>query len=100
MALVVAVGRGVCYQRRRCQLVRRDKALGLVLLRAITRAESMKTGIKYDVRNGGPAPSQSPKQFINRRWASRSTPTCDAYLDIDREGSTTIGSTEVVILIL
>lgn len=81
-------------------VIRRRKALGGLVLSASHNPGGINEdfGIKYNVRNGGPAPESVTEAIYQQTLSIKEYLTCDANVDIDREGSTTIGSTEVVII--
>ncbi|HEY6803942.1 MAG TPA: alpha-D-glucose phosphate-specific phosphoglucomutase [Pyrinomonadaceae bacterium] len=82
-------------------VIRRRQALGGLVLSASHNAGGIDQdfGIKYNVRNGGPAPENVTEAIY------KETLSINEYLilegnevDIDHEGSTKLGDTEVVII--
>ena len=82
-------------------VIRRHKALGGLVLSASHNAGGIDEdfGIKYNIHNGGPAP-ESVTEAIYRETQkiSEYLTVADANIDIDREGSTRIGKTEVDVI--
>src|SRR5436190_10915269 len=56
-------------------------------------------GIKYNVRNGGPAPEGVTEAIYQQTLSISEYSICDDLeIDIDHEGSTKVGTTEVVVI--
>ncbi len=98
----VLVGRGgILSTPAMSAAIRRRKALGGVVLSASHNPGGIDAdfGIKYNVRNGGPAPETVTELIYKRtqsidRYLTVETPD----LEIDREGETTLGSTTVTVI--
>ena len=83
-------------------VIRRQGALGGLILSASHNPGGVEAdfGLKYNVRNGGPAPEKVTEQIYAQTRALRSYIIIDhpdADIDIDRLGSTMLGSTEVCV---
>jgi phosphoglucomutase len=82
-------------------VIRRRAALGGLVLSASHNPGGIEEdfGIKYNVRNGGPAPEAVTEAIYQETLRINEYLTStDAKIDIDREGSTKIGTTEVVVI--
>jgi len=82
-------------------VIRRREALGGLVLSASHNPGGIDEdfGIKYNVHNGGPAPETVTEAIYQHTLKINEYSIFDvADIDIDHEGSTTIGSTEVVVI--
>ena len=82
-------------------VIRRRAALGGLVLSASHNPGGLEEdfGIKYNVRNGGPAPESVTERIYQRTLAIEEYRTLEGDdLDLDREGSHRVGETEVVII--
>lgn len=82
-------------------VIRRRKAMGGLILSASHNAGGIEEdfGIKYNVRNGGPAPEAVTEAIYQETLKINQYVTVsNADVDIDKEGSTRIGGTEVVVI--
>jgi phosphoglucomutase len=82
-------------------VIRRRKALGGLVLSASHNPGGIDEdfGIKYNVRNGGPAPESVTEAIYQETLSIQEYLIVeDVNIDIDREGATTIGATEVVVI--
>lgn len=82
-------------------LIRRRKAMGGILLTASHNpgGPDEDFGIKYNVRNGGPAPEAVTERIYAETKRIRRYLTLDMPdIDIDREGTTTAGASEIVVV--
>jgi phosphoglucomutase len=82
-------------------VIRRRKTLGGLVLSASHNPGGIDEdfGIKYNVHNGGPAPESVTEAIYQQTLKITEYITFDGpELDIDREGSTKIGGTEVVVI--
>jgi phosphoglucomutase len=82
-------------------VIRRRGALGGLILSASHNAGGIDEdfGIKYNIHNGGPAP-ESVTEAIHEQTQkiTEYITISDAHVDIDREGSTRIGSTQIDVI--
>jgi phosphoglucomutase len=82
-------------------VIRRRAALGGLILSASHNAGGIDEdfGIKYNINNGGPAP-ESITEAIYRETQkiTEYLTVSDANVDIDREGSTRVGKTEIDVI--
>ncbi|MDX2033015.1 MAG: alpha-D-glucose phosphate-specific phosphoglucomutase [Blastocatellia bacterium] len=79
-------------------VIRRRGALGGLVLSASHNAGGINAdfGIKYNIRNGGPAPEAVTERIFQQTRAIAEYWTTDApEIDLDAEGGRTIGATEV-----
>jgi phosphoglucomutase len=98
----ILVGRsGILSTPAMSAVIRRRATLGGILLTASHNPGGIDAdfGVKYNIRNGGPAPEQVTERIFAR------TKEIDRYLvldtpdiDLDRDGSTQVGDTEVVVI--
>jgi phosphoglucomutase len=82
-------------------VIRRRESLGGLVLSASHNPGGIDEdfGIKYNVRNGGPAPeSVTEAIYQETSQITEYLTVSGANVDIDREGSTTIGKTEVNVI--
>src|SRR6185503_1731692 len=82
-------------------VIRRRGALGGLVLSASHNPGGIDAdfGIKYNVRNGGPAPENVTEAIYQETLAINEFLILeDAEVDIDKEGSSSVGETEVVII--
>ncbi|HEV8370051.1 MAG TPA: hypothetical protein VGQ39_19005, partial [Pyrinomonadaceae bacterium] len=82
-------------------VIRRRSALGGLVLSASHNPGGINEdfGIKYNVHNGGPAPESVTEAIYQQTLKITEYFTFDSQdFDIDREGSTKIGATEVVVI--
>ena len=82
-------------------VIRRRRALGGLVLSASHNAGGIDEdfGIKYNVSNGGPAPeSVTESIYRETQKITEYLTISDPNIDIDREGSTRIGKTEVDVI--
>ena len=85
-------------------VIRRHGALGGLILSASHNPAGLEGdfGIKYNVRNGGPAPEVVTEAiFRHSSWITRYRiidPVDWVDWDIDREGATTLGETRVIVI--
>ena len=82
-------------------VIRRRDALGGLVLSASHNPGGIDEdfGIKYNVRNGGPAPESVTEAIYHETCSISEYLICeDVEIDIDHEGSTKVGTTEVVII--
>ena len=82
-------------------VIRRRQALGGIVLSASHNPGGIDEdfGIKYNVNNGGPAPESVTEAIYQQTMAIKEYLTLDHDdLDIDAEGSTKLGDTEVVVI--
>ena len=82
-------------------VIRRRKALGGLVLSASHNPGGIDEdfGIKYNVRNGGPAPENVTEAIYKESLQIKEYLVLDdVELDIDNEGSAKVGKTEVVII--
>jgi phosphoglucomutase len=82
-------------------VIRRRKALGGLVLSASHNAGGIDQdfGIKYNVRNGGPAPENVTEAIYKETLSIKEYLTLESEdVDIDHEGPTKLGNTEVVII--
>jgi phosphoglucomutase len=82
-------------------VIRRRRALGGLVLSASHNPGGIDEdfGIKYNVRNGGPAPENVTEAIFKETLSIDEYLICeDVEVDIDREGSTKIGETEVIVI--
>lgn len=82
-------------------VIRRQGALGGLVLSASHNAGGIDEdfGIKYNVRNGGPAPEAITERIYQHTLNLTEFRTIDhADIDLDREGSFRLGDTEVVVI--
>src|SRR5215470_2414713 len=82
-------------------VIRRRDALGGLILSASHNAGGIDEdfGIKYNIHNGGPAP-ESVTEAIHEQTQkiTEYITISDAHVDIDREGSTRIGKTQIDVI--
>ncbi len=97
----VMVGRGgLLSTPAMSAVIRRRGALGGLILSASHNPGGIDAdfGIKYNIRNGGPAPEAVTERIYQHTLAIKEYLTLDhPEIDLDCEGSLTIGQTEVVI---
>src|SRR6266545_2914716 len=82
-------------------VIRRHRALGGLLLTASHNpgGPDADFGIKYNIRNGGPAPEALTERIYARTLSIEHYLTMEhPDLDLDREGSSAIGATHVSII--
>lgn len=82
-------------------VIRRRAALGGLLLTASHNPGGIDDdfGIKYNIRNGGPAPEAVTERiYVHTRKISRYLQFAADDVDIDREGTTTLGDCRIMIL--
>ncbi len=82
-------------------VIRRRGALGGLVLTASHNpgGPDADFGIKYNVKNGGPAPESVTEGIYRESRGLRSYLTIDrAEVDLDREGPTRIGATEILVI--
>ncbi len=82
-------------------VIRRREALGGLVLSASHNPGGIDAdfGIKYNVSNGGPAPEAITERIYQHTLSISEYATIDhPDIDLDREGTTQLGSTEVVII--
>lgn len=98
----VLVGRGgILSTPAVSAVIRRQGALGGLVLSASHNAGGIDEdfGIKYNVRNGGPAPEAITERIYQHTLNLNEFLTIDhADIDLDREGSFRLGDTEVVVI--
>src|ERR1041385_5132319 len=82
-------------------VIRRRQALGGLILSASHNAGGIDEdfGVKYNIHNGGPAP-ESVREAVYQQTQKMSEylTISDVNIDIDREGSTRLGNTEVDVI--
>lgn len=97
----VLVGRGgILSTPAASAVIRRRGALGGLVLSASHNAGGIDEdfGIKYNIRNGGPAPEAVTERIYQQTLTIKEYLTTDhPDLDLDRAGSFRVGATEVVI---
>jgi phosphoglucomutase len=97
----VLVGRaGLLSTPAMSAVIRRQHALGGLVLSASHNPGGIDAdfGIKYNIRNGGPAPERVTERIYQHTLTLTKYPTLDAPdIDLDHDGSTVIGNTQVVI---
>ncbi len=97
----VMVGRGgILSTPAMSAVIRRHGALGGLILSASHNPGGLDAdfGIKYNIRNGGPAPEAVTERIYQHTLTIKEYLTLDhPEIDLDREGSLAIGQTEVVI---
>lgn len=97
----VLVGRGgVLSTPAMSAVIRRQGALGGLILSASHNPGGSEAdfGIKYNIRNGGPSPEKVTDQIYAQTLALTSYTTIDhPDINIDRLGSTPLGSTHVTV---
>lgn len=82
-------------------MIRRHQALGGILLTASHNPGGLEAdfGVKYNIRNGGPAPEAWTERIFAHACALHAYDTiAHADLDLDRQGTRQVGHTEVVIV--
>jgi len=82
-------------------VIRRRRALGGLILSASHNAGGIDEdfGVKYNIHNGGPAPESVTEAIYQQtQKISEYLTISDVNIDIDREGSTRIGNTEVDVI--
>ena len=82
-------------------VIRRRRALGGLILSASHNAGGIDEdfGVKYNIHNGGPAPESVTEAIYQQtQKISEYLTISDLNIDIDREGSTRIGNTEVDVI--
>ncbi|HEV7904135.1 MAG TPA: alpha-D-glucose phosphate-specific phosphoglucomutase [Pyrinomonadaceae bacterium] len=98
----VLVGRsGILSTPAVSAVIRRRGAFGGLVLSASHNPGGVNAdfGIKYNIRNGGPAPESVTERIYQQTLALTEYRTLDhPDIDLDSEGSTTVGDTEVVII--
>jgi phosphoglucomutase len=98
----VLVGRGgILSTPAVSAVIRRRGALGGLVLSASHNPGGIDEdfGVKYNVRNGGPAPEAVTERIYQQTLALTEYRTLDhADVDLDTEGSLQLGDTEVVII--
>lgn len=97
----VLVGRGGLLSTPAASaVIRRRDAMGGLILSASHNAGGIDEdfGIKYNIRNGGPAPEAVTERIFQQTLAINEYLTTDhPDLDLDHEGSHSLGATEVVV---
>jgi phosphoglucomutase len=97
----ILVGRGgILSTPAMSAVIRRRGALGGLVLSASHNpgGENADFGIKYNVRNGGPAPEIVTELIYEHASKISRYLTLQApEIDLDREGTTRVGSTEVIV---
>lgn len=81
--------------------IRRRQALGGLVLSASHNPGGIDEdfGIKYNIRNGGPAPENITERIYQETLKLKQYSTLDSPdIDLDREGSNQLGQTEVVVI--
>ncbi|MDQ1592240.1 MAG: phosphoglucomutase [Pyrinomonadaceae bacterium] len=98
----VLVGRGgILSTPAVSAVIRRRGALGGLVLSASHNPGGINAdfGIKYNIRNGGPAPESVTERIYQQTLALTEYRTLDhADIDLDAEGTTIVGDTEVVVI--
>src|SRR5947199_4964897 len=98
----VLVGRGgILSTPAVSAVIRRREAFGGLVLSASHNPGGIEEdfGIKYNTRNGGPAPeSVTERIYAETQTITRFLTIEHADVDLEREGSTRIGETEVVVI--
>ena len=98
----VLVGRsGILSTPAMSTVIRRKGALGGLLLTASHNPGGLEAdfGIKYNIRNGGPAPEAFTEQIYKHTLTITHYLTCDhPDVDLDREGTSVIGNTRVTVM--
>jgi phosphoglucomutase len=98
----VLVGRGAILSTPAASaVIRRQTALGGLVLSASHNAGGLEAdfGIKYNVRNGGPAPEAITERIYQETLKLTSYLTSDhADVNLDEEATLRVGETEVVII--
>jgi phosphoglucomutase len=82
-------------------LIRRRNALGGILLTASHNPGGANAdfGIKYNVRNGGPAPESVTERIYSETQTIRRYRTLESGdVDLDREGTATLGNSQIIIV--
>jgi phosphoglucomutase len=82
-------------------VIRRRRAFGGLVLSASHNPGGIEEdfGIKYNTRNGGPAPESVTERIYAETQAIREYRTLEhAGVDLEREGSTRVGGCEVVVI--
>jgi len=97
----VLVGRaGLLSTPAMSAVIRRQHALGGLVLSASHNPGGIDAdfGIKYNIRNGGPAPEQVTERIYQHTLTLTEYLTLDAPdIDLDHDGATVLGKTQVVI---
>ncbi|MEO6725305.1 MAG: alpha-D-glucose phosphate-specific phosphoglucomutase [Blastocatellia bacterium] len=97
----VLVGRGGLLSTPAASaVIRRRGAMGGLILSASHNPGGIDEdfGIKYNIRNGGPAPEAVTERIFQQTLAINEYRTLDhSDIDLDREGKVSIGDTEVVV---
>jgi phosphoglucomutase len=81
--------------------IRRRKAMGGLVLSASHNpgGRDADFGIKYNIRNGGPAPeSVTERIYAETREITEYRTVDHAEIELEKEGSTRVGDTEVVVI--
>lgn len=97
----VLVGRGGLLSTPAASaVIRRQGAMGGLILSASHNAGGIEEdfGIKYNIRNGGPAPEAVTERIYQQTLSINEYFTIDhAEIDLDREGSVSLDQTEIVV---
>ncbi len=96
----VMIGRaGILSTPAMSAVIRRHKALGGLVLSASHNPGGIDAdfGIKYNIRNGGPAPENITEAIYQHTLKVSDYRIVDPDIDIDHEHSTTIGNTTVTV---
>lgn len=97
----VLVGRGGLLSTPAASaVIRRQGAMGGLILSASHNAGGITEdfGIKYNMRNGGPAPEAVTERIYQQTLAINEYVTTNhPEIDLDREGTVSLGDTEVVV---
>src|SRR5438067_7662315 len=98
----VLVGRGgILSTPAMSTVIRRKNALGGLLLTASHNPGGLEAdfGIKYNIRNGGPAPEAFTEQIYQHTLTITHYLTCDyPGVDLDHEGTSVMGNTRVTVM--
>jgi phosphoglucomutase len=98
----VLVGRGgILSTPAVSAVIRRRNALGGLVLSASHNPGGLTEdfGIKYNIRNGGPAPETITERIYEQTLSIKQYVTIDhADIDLEREGSVRLGEAEVVVI--
>lgn len=98
----VLVGRGgILSTPAMSAVIRRQEAFGGLILSASHNPGGIQEdfGIKYNISNGGPAPEKVTQSIFEQSQSIRCYRILDhPDLDLDREGATAVGETEVVVI--
>ncbi|HMX30496.1 MAG TPA: alpha-D-glucose phosphate-specific phosphoglucomutase, partial [Blastocatellia bacterium] len=97
----VLVGRGGLLSTPAASaVIRRQGAMGGLILSASHNAGGIEEdfGIKYNIRNGGPAPEAVTERIYQQTLSINEYVTIDhADIDLDSEGSVSLSQTEIVV---